>query len=546
MGSFVCNNDNCPKFTSGKGRNTYAFTNIGFNLYECKMCGNVADRQFCGAMKLTMFYPDRNQLQVYCAGTHTCSLRMRSAYTVMPEKVKKAVLKPILQKNPQATTKQISEEAAENFLRIGKPDMAVQSIRIAQDRKLVAEMKQEVITRVTDKDPNSFSAVAELRKQLKSFDPYLIYKLNDGTLNDEISFVFKTSRCAAQLALEMDYQDPENRSCLQEEPVYCDTMHSRVENYKNITAWVKNPITRAVMRIVTMEAMHEDTPTMILFFNLLNEVLQKVSGKPKYKFNPCRFYVDEAGCNKNAISRVFGRDALNRTVTCQWHFLQCGLAKAMQVKEHHRKTFCKLCRRWIAATTCTALRTLCEKSGILDWFLWWDECKFHIVHAFHGFNLSGLNLAESGQSGMKPKTRKKLCLIDAAYKDHSQMMNQDEMYKAYIGNISKEIGKGLNIRQIQERDRRAQEDRARRYADALLRGDVNAKTDDEENSEGFIPMDSARHRAPRYHSKKNPTEKRKKSQEEANMSDASSIHSEEQEEVPQFVDDNFVSSVRAT
>ena len=29
MGSFVCNNDNCPKFTSGKGRNTYAFTNIG-------------------------------------------------------------------------------------------------------------------------------------------------------------------------------------------------------------------------------------------------------------------------------------------------------------------------------------------------------------------------------------------------------------------------------------------------------------------------------------------------------------------------------------
>ena len=434
--------------------------------------------------------------------------------------------------------------------------MAVQSIRIAQDRKLVAEMKQEVITRVTDKDPNSFSAIAELRNQPKSFDPYLIYKLNDGTLNDEISFVFKTSRCAAQLALEMDYQDPENRSCLREEPVYCDTMHSRVENYKNITAWVKNPTTRAVMRIATMEAMHEDTPTMILFFNLLNEVLQKVSGKPKYKFNPCRFYVDESGCNKNAISRVFGRDALNRTVTCQWHFLQCVHAKAMQVKERHRKTFRKLCRRWIAATTrseydsiSAALRTLCEKSRILDWFLWWDERKFHIVRAFRGFNLSGLNLAESGQSGMKPKTRKKLRLIDAAYKDCSQMMRQDEMYKAYIGNISKEIGKGLNIRQIQERDCRAQEERPRRYADALLSGDVNAQTDDEENSERFVPTDSARHRAPRYHSKKSTTEKRKKgilSQEEANMSDASSIHSEEQEEVPQFVDDDFVSSVRAT
>ena len=134
-------------------------------------------------------------------------------------------------------------------MHIGTPELVRQCIRLAQDRKLVAEMKQEAITRVTDKDPNSFAAVAALWQELKSFDPYLIYKLNDGTLNDEISFVFKSSKCAAQLALEMDYEDPENKSCLREEPVYIDTMHSRVQNYKNITAWVKYPITRAVMRI---------------------------------------------------------------------------------------------------------------------------------------------------------------------------------------------------------------------------------------------------------------------------------------------------------
>ena len=55
------------------------------------------------------------------------------------------------------------------------------------------------------------------------------------------------------------------------------------------------------MRIATMEAMYKDTPTMILFFNLLNEVLQKVSGKPKYKFNPCQFYVDELKCYFQSI-----------------------------------------------------------------------------------------------------------------------------------------------------------------------------------------------------------------------------------------------------
>ena len=141
LGFFVCMNDKCPKYTSGKGRNTYAFTNVGFNLFECKTCGNVADREFCGSLKLTMFYPDCKVLEVFYAGTHICSLKVRSPYNLMPEKMKEEVLKPILQKTPQATTKQISEEAAENFLRIGKPELARQSIRLAEDRKLVAEMK---------------------------------------------------------------------------------------------------------------------------------------------------------------------------------------------------------------------------------------------------------------------------------------------------------------------------------------------------------------------------------------------------------------------
>ena len=100
---------------------------------------------------------------------------------------------------------------------------------------------------------------------------------------------------------------------------------------------------------------------------------------------------------------------------------------------------------------------------------------------------------------MKPKTRKKMCLIDAAYKDCTQMMRQDESYRAYIGNISKEIGKGLNICQIQECDRRAQGERAKRYADAFMHGDVNAETDEEDpagKENVFIPTDAARHRVP--------------------------------------------------
>ena len=144
-------------------------------------------------------------------------------------------------------------------------------------------------------------------------------------------------------------------------------------------------------------------------------------------------------------------------------------------------------------------------------------------------------------------------LVDAAYKDVTQLMWQDEQYKAYIGNILKEIGRGLNIRQIQERDRRSQEERAKRYSQALLHGDVNALTDDDdEENNPFIPTDRARHRSPRVHSKNNPTERKGKGKGKAPVwfyeihssnSDASSIHDNEKDEVPDFIDDEHLGSI---
>ena len=293
-------NDECPKYTSGKGCNTYAFTSIGLNLFECKTCGHVAQRDFCGTLKLTKFHPETSILEVFYAGTHTCNLKVRTPYSNMSRKRKKEVLMPILQKYPKTTVKQISEQAAESFIRLGNADMAKEAVRMAQDKRFVAEMREEVLKLVCDKDPNSFKAIGELCENLKDYDPFFIYKINDGSFNDEVSYVFKSLTFAAELVIEMDCDDPQNKSCLRDEPVYCDTMHSRVDNYKNVTAWVKNPITWSMMPIATMEVERENTHTLELFFNLLNEM--KVSSKPHYKFNPYRFYVDEAGANINAIS----------------------------------------------------------------------------------------------------------------------------------------------------------------------------------------------------------------------------------------------------
>ena len=222
--------------------------------------------------------------------------------------------------------------------------------------------------------------------------------------------------CAAELAIEMDCDDPENKSCLRDEPVNCNTMHSRVDHVKNVTVWVENPITQSMMSIAPMEVETENTQTLELFFNILNEFLQKVSSKAHYKFNQYRFYVDEVGANINAISRVFGWKGLSHIMGCQWHFLRSAQAKAK-----FTKSFIYLSRQLVTAPTRDeyeavpwCLHKICKDNNLLDWFLWWDERQFHIVPAFRGFNLSGTNLAESGQSGMKPLTRKKMKLVDVA------------------------------------------------------------------------------------------------------------------------------------
>ena len=56
-------------------------------------------------------------------------------------------------------------------------------------------------------------------------------------------------------------------------------------------------ILRKVVKIATMECETESTETMVIFWTLLNEVLEQFTGKKGYKFNPKGWAVDEHGGN---------------------------------------------------------------------------------------------------------------------------------------------------------------------------------------------------------------------------------------------------------
>ena len=78
-----------------------------------------------------------------------------------------------------------------------------------------------------------------------------------------------------------------------------------------------------VIRLASMEFRSETTEDIVIFFKLINKMLQIVGKKEEgYKFNPKYILCDEAGGNIRGIKEALGLEfAVARVVTCRWHFM---------------------------------------------------------------------------------------------------------------------------------------------------------------------------------------------------------------------------------
>ena len=83
-----------------------------------------------------------------------------------------------------------------------------------------------------------------------------------------------------------------------------------------------------------------------------------------------------------------------------------------------------------------------------------------------------MNIADSGQSRMHAQQPhgKMLSLVDATYKDISKQMRQDAMFKAAATNQPVDMGKSLNLLDLQLYARSEQEKRAPILAHNLAEG----------------------------------------------------------------------------
>ena len=104
----------------------------------------------------------------------------------------------------------------------------------------------------------------------------------------------KSSKLSAETALHMDMHN--KKMPLTECVIFMDGLHSNIKDYITLTLWVDNP----------------------------DNILHKVKKDPNYVWKPQMIMADENGTNKRAVENVLGEDMRQRTISCQWLFLQCA------------------------------------------------------------------------------------------------------------------------------------------------------------------------------------------------------------------------------
>ena len=250
--------------------------------------------------------------------------------------------------------------------------------------------------------------------------------------------------------------------------VFMDGLHLRVKDYITLTLWVENSIICKMQRLASMECTSEDTENVTIFLQNFLAILCEVKKDPNYMWKPHMIMADENGANKRAVGNVLGEDMRQRTVSCQWHFLRCAKKVLHRIDIQDHDDFMKLCNLLVKnAVTKNAykeyhikLEMICICNNVKSWINFWHKRCFHFVSTFRGFFMPEVNLAEAGQAGMRcQQSHKLLALVDAAYKDISAQMWQDELYRATIENSTTERGWAHNQAQKIADEHHAQENR---------------------------------------------------------------------------------------
>ena len=252
-----------------------------------------------------------------------------------------------------------------------------------------------------------------------------------------------------------------------------------------------------------MEVRSEKTEELTIFWELLNEMLEQLTKKPGYKFNPNYIMFDEGGANFTSVDGVFGEEFVkHRVVSCQWHFMNKVMERIHKVGEKDQAEFVEKAGQMCRVPTIPEFELLfqrlqeiaaqyAEVGNFLDWYY---VCRTHLFPAFREGRHSGVNQAEIGNAKWKTTHHRKLSLVAAARDDISTMMQQEVDVRRFEESSTFRKGSGPTDAQRATKEKRAQMEQGRSFAQLLQnQAAMEMQREGEENPEHFLPSGKTRH-----------------------------------------------------
>ena len=408
-GSFVCTNKECPFTRTSKLNqpNKVSWRNIrGIQHYKiCAICDETAERISCPARKMIEYDYSTRIALVYHIGYHSCWPQISTDTDQLLSQIQKPAKR-------KGSAKEVALEEISSFTDSGDMFHVEQEADAWMDRCKV-KRTIESIKPSHGADENSFDAVANMKKKTNTKDIYYIYQIGNINYGNTVDHVFKCSHKMAEIALQMDVNGEDN--ILQLKNAYFDATHSRVQYFKSLGMWLVHPAMKKVLCLASMEIRSEHHKDIALFLHLFNKILEEVSGKEGYKFNPRYFVCDDAGTNYKVIALVYGEEfAAQRIKGCQWHFKSDIQKHLKHVRPEDQDLFLETCFKMCDVTTVADYNRL---KGILDdisedspeikpFILYWDPRHSHVFQPFRGAGLPSVNMSEQANKSFKPTSSK--------------------------------------------------------------------------------------------------------------------------------------------
>lgn len=470
-GSPVCPQESCPYREQYGCANRVQFQKIA-SVRVCFTCGTPAIQVECQAVKIWEYERGSTYVTIMHKGDHTCVAKNKK---VSKETIRKAISEnPAVKPSKLVNDKMVTLMSSNDFQWNDVEDVAEDFV----DLKRVHNVREE-LRKQTNPLGHNFEALASYKHKCDEKDKYLIYRVNNRALNGKPSYVFKSSHAMAELALSMNR---DGQGILKEEFAFVDAKHDRCRHYKTVTLWTYHPVLRKVVQLAVMEVEEENTENLIQFWNLLNEMLQEVSGEHGMKFNPSGFIADEHHANWRSINAVFGESVLQRTFSCEFHYKQ-------SVQRHAKRIGCNSdefisnANNLLTALTVNAFQSACDvmrkfimqHKELDSWFNWWFARRTHIFRAFKSEAAPTSNLAEVGHAKLASVGRCHMSLLEAAREDVALAIRQDTTVRLFESGQSKG-GRGANANQRKAIAHKAGMKRAKAYAHELDNNVVKKKT----------------------------------------------------------------------